>query len=749
VHPRKTLLAAACCAALSPSLCAEPDAGSDPVRALDALVVTATRTDEAAGDVAATVSVIDSEQVDRELARDIHDLVRYEPGVSVGNDVSRFGLSGFTIRGLGGNRVAIEVDGVPVSDAFAIGSFSSAMRDAVDVDMLKQVEIVRGPGSSLHGSDALAGVIGFVTKDPDDFVSADDAFYVRMKLGLHGIDDGEAASALVAAGGERWSTLALAGAKHGHERDNQGGNSNESSARTALNPQDYDDRSLLAKLLFHGAEGHRLQLTVDAQRSQTDTDVFSGRTTTASGPSVIRVLDLTAEDEFERDRLSLDYRYHGSTVLFDEARVLFFTQDSDTTQDTFEQRVTTAANGTQTAVERERRFTFAQGSDGIEATLRRDFAFGTSDHRLVYGFDWQRTDTTQLRNGLQRNLATGVESPTVSPDTFPVRDFPLSESTETGVFVQDRIRWMDGRFELLPGLRWDSIELDPTLDPIFAADNPGIVPVGVDYDEVSPRLGASWRLDPAWSLHAQWSEGFRAPPYSDVNVGFTNVQFGYTAIPNPELDPEYSEGLEVGVRARGDTGYAAFTLFRNEYDDFIESLVSLGVDPRSGLIVFQSQNIADVRIEGAEFRGSLDLSAWSGALEGWRVDTALSYAKGDDRSRDLPLDSVDPARAVIGVGYEASDGRWGGELIATAVRGKDRIDESIGPRFQPDGYVILDLLAHWRPFEALTFNAGVFNLLDKTYWNWPDVRSRAATDPVIDRYTSPGRNVGVNVIVEF
>lgn len=750
MFPRKTLLAAACCALFSPVVPAQTLADSaDDADALDTIVVTATRSEEAAGDVAATVSVIDAEQIDAQLARDLRDLVRYEPGISVGNDLNRFGLSGFTIRGLGGNRVAIEVDGIPISDAFAIGSFSSAVRDGVDVDILKQVEIVRGPGSSLYGSDALAGVVGFVTKDPDDFVSADDAFYGRIKLGLHEIDDGEAANALVAAGGERWATMAMAGAKRGHERDNRGENRTETSARTALNPQDYDDESLLGKLLFKGVDGHRFQLTVDAQRSEVDTDVFSGRTTTASGPSVIRVADLTAADRFDRDRISLDYTYEGSTALFDELHLLAYAQDSETTQDTFESRVTTAASGAQTAVERERRFDFDQAIDGIEATLRRDFALGGSEHRLVYGFDWQRTDTAQRRDGLQRNLATGVESPVVSPDTFPVRDFPLSETTESAIFVQDRIRWADGRFELLPGLRWDSIELDPTLDPIFAADNPGIVPVGVDYDEVSPRLGASWRFDSIWSLHAQWSEGFRAPPFSDVNVGFTNVQFGYTAIPNPDLKPEYSTGFELGLRARGEAGYAALTVFRNDYDDFIESLINVGIDPVSNLIVFQSQNIADVRIEGAEFRGSLDLSAWSDALQGWRFDTALSYAKGDDRTRDLPLDSIDPARAVAGLGYEASDARWGAELIATAVRRKSRIDASLGPRFEPDGYVLLDLLAHWRPFDAITINAGIFNLLDKTYWNWSDVRGRSATDATIDRYSSPGRNVGLNLIFEF
>ena len=60
--------------------------------------------------------------------QDWKDLFRYEPGVSVGANADRFGIGDIRVRGLGGNRVRIQVDGVPVPDAFAIGSYSSAGR---------------------------------------------------------------------------------------------------------------------------------------------------------------------------------------------------------------------------------------------------------------------------------------------------------------------------------------------------------------------------------------------------------------------------------------------------------------------------------------------------------------------------------------------------------------------------------------------------------------------------------------------
>ncbi|WP_163047492.1 TonB-dependent receptor domain-containing protein, partial [Acinetobacter nosocomialis] len=61
---------------------------------------------------------------------------------------------------------------------------------------------------------------------------------------------------------------------------------------------------------------------------------------------------------------------------------------------------------------------------------------------------------------------------TVLPDTFPVRDFPISKTTELGLYAQDEMRFADGRLSLVPGVRVDRYELKPEVDGIFAEDNP-------------------------------------------------------------------------------------------------------------------------------------------------------------------------------------------------------------------------------------------------------------------------------------
>lgn len=94
-------------------------AAEKPATKFDVITVTTTRSAQKLSDVPSTVSVQDERQIDQQNINTIQDLIRYEPGVSVSGGNGRFGLSGFTIRGIGGNRVLTQVDGVRVADGFA------------------------------------------------------------------------------------------------------------------------------------------------------------------------------------------------------------------------------------------------------------------------------------------------------------------------------------------------------------------------------------------------------------------------------------------------------------------------------------------------------------------------------------------------------------------------------------------------------------------------------------------------------
>ncbi len=738
-------IAAAMIASITASATADTNADSSAVE-LDRVSVSASKTRRPAADIAAPVTIIDDEEIDRILAESIADMVRYIPGVTVPFQGQRFGLAGFNIRGLGGNRVQVAVDGVRIPDGFAIGDFSNASRNFIDTESLKQVEIVRGPASSLFGSDALAGVVALTTKDPADWLAdADGDVAFRARAGYYSADDGWVGSGALAARGERLSGSLQWTERRGHELDNQGTVGGTGSTRTEPNPHEFTGRNLLAKLLLDEGTDHQWRLTLERNESDSETDVLTLVGTrdfsAAFGfPYVIQTDALRGDDASERQRISLDYELRNPGWA-DFASWKVYHQDASTRQDTFETR-NTIIFGEPDPVNRFRRAEFEQEILGTEAIANWTFDTGTLGHDLVAGFEIFETETAQLRTGFQTSLVDGSVSTVLGPDDFPVRDFPKSTTLEAGLYLEDRIA-IGERFKLIPSVRVDHYDLEPKLDSIFIDDNPGIEPADVDETSVTPRLGAIYRMTDRLNLFAQYAQGFRAPPYNDVNVGFTNFQFGYTAIPNPDLKPEESEGWEVGLRGGGNWGFFNVTAYRNDYEDFIESFVSLGVDPESGLLVFQSQNLTDVRIEGIEAAALWNLGTLADGLADFQLRAAAAYADGENRSSDLPLTSIEPLSGVVGLRWVPSTLPVDVELVATAAAGKD--DVASPDDFEAPGYLTLDLLAGWQIGDSTRLRLGLFNLTDRKYWAWSTVRGRSATDPGLERFTQPGFNAGVNL----
>ena len=735
---RPTLLTTAVWLALAGHARAETSADT-ATREFERIQVTATRSERAVADVPNTVSVIDREELDDRLVRDIKGLVRYEPGVTVTSSFGRFGLGGFRIRGLEGNRVRIQTDGIPVPDAFSIGSFSNANRNFVDLDTLKQVEIVRGPSSSLYGSDALGGVVSFITRDPSDYLDDGKDAYFGFRLGYDGSWNGLFGNATTAFGGEQWSGLVSVSHRQGQETENQGDVAGIGGTRTLPNPQERDGHSLLTKLVFAPSEGQRFRLTVEGNEDSADTDLLTQQgyqsLTRATHDRVI------ARDHQTRARVAFAHEWDDLSAGFaDSLDWQVYRQDSETTQYTREERTLPAPTLRDI---RERAFNFDQRTYGLQANFRK--AFGASvRHDLIYGLDIARTETRQKRYGLRTFPLTGVSTPVMSPDTFPVRDFPISRTKTAALYVQDEIGFADGTFRLVPGLRVDHYRLDPRHDAIFDTDNPGLALADIRETAVSPKLGMVWRFAPAWSLFGGYAHGFRSPPYNDVNIGFTNVQFRYTAIANPDLKPETSDGVELGVRYAGKAAYASLSGYYNRYDDFIESMRFIGYND-DGLMVYQSQNISEAQIHGVEFKAGLDIGALSDAWDGWSLRVAAAWSRGEDRSADTPLDSVDPLTATLGLAYDAPS--WGAELAGRFVDRRRRVSDPAYYR-QP-GYGVLDLYAHWNFAPGARFNVGVFNLGDHTYIEAGDIALVLDTSTTLARYTAPGRSLSASLAVSW
>ena len=701
------------------------------------IVVTATRIPLQIADAPATVTVIDDEQIADELATDIKDLVRYEPGVSVRRAPARFGAAlgatgrarneDFIIRGIGGNRVLIQVDGIRSPQGFSFGAQDAGRGGYTDVSLVKSVEILRGPASALYGSDGLAGAISFTTSDPVDLVEAGSRFGGFVRASYSSADEEFTETAALAGIFGDVSAMLSYTRRDFQELENRGEIGGLGSSRTLPNPQDGTSDAFLGKLLWDTG-AHRVRLTGEYLETEVATDILSGQ-----GPAFLFgpfpswiVDDLTALDTTERGRVSLDWTYAGEGVI-DYAHAAAYYQYGQDVQFTDEDR---SPVGATPRPDRERLNTFENEVYGASAEARSVFGNDAFRTTLAFGGDisWTR----------QEGLRDGTEPP--FGEVFPTRAFPATDFMLGGLFLASEFTFFDGALTVFPALRYDFYDLDPTDDPLL----PDFAGSAQSDDRLSPKLGVTVKLADDVLLYANYAQGFRAPTPYQVNNFFENLAYGYTSLPNPDLGPETSESWEGGIKFSTEAVSLQLAAFTADYDDFISQQVVGGSFTPMDPAQYQFVNYDAVAIDGVEAKANFRMG------NGFYSRFAIAYADGDILSpgqAPAPLDTIDPLNLVLGVGYREPQGRFGGALIATHHARKP-LDETDGG-YRPDAFTILDATAFFAVTDALKLRAGIFNIFDEKYAYWQDVRGLSATSTTTDAYTRPGRNASVSLSFQF
>ncbi|MEN5168356.1 TonB-dependent hemoglobin/transferrin/lactoferrin family receptor [Brevundimonas pondensis] len=704
------------------------------------ITVVGTRTQRRVDDVPASVSVITADTIENNLVTDIKDLIRFEPGVSVPTSPARFsaalsgagrdGNSGFTIRGMGGNRVLIIQDGVRVPDGFAFGAQSVGRGGYNDLDLIKSVEILRGPASALYGSDGIAGAVSFTSKAPSDFINSGESFGARGRIGYNSSDDSWTEGLALAGRTGSLSGLLAYTRRDAHETENMAETGGTGSARTQPNPQEFASNAILGKLVWDANANHSVRLTYDHFDQEMDGEALSSYSAS--------VIGLTAHDETQRDRVSLDWRFNDVFGL-DDGSISAYWQDATTRQFTYEDRTP--------AVDRTRDVTFDNNVWGLAAQGSKTFGGPSVKHRVTIGGDWSRTSQEGIRGG------------TVPPmgEVFPVRPFPKTEYDLAGLFVQDEIELMGGRLSIIPALRYDWYELTPKPDALYP-----VTAEGQSDSHLSPKVGVIFWADDHFGVFANYAQGFKAPSPMQVNNFFENPLFGYESIPNPNLTPETSESIEGGFRFRNLDAFGgnlslSTTAFHTDYDDFINQIVVRGTGvPGSDPLIYQYVNLSKVKIWGLEARGDI---RWDNGVS---TIVAASFADGEqetDGERGA-LTSIDPIKVVAGLNYAAPSGVWGGGATITWSDDKSNHDCGGGLCWPGEAFAILDLTAFWNVTEKATLRAGVFNVFDEKYAWWSDVRGLSMRanpadigNPLppasLDAFTQPGRNFGVSLNVRY
>lgn len=713
--------------------------------ALDQITITATRSEKQALDVPGTVTVISRQELDERMIRDTQDLVRYEPGVSVNRITSGtdpFGnYGGFTIRGVGGNRVQMQVDGARVIERITDGN-----RDFVDLPFLKGVEIVRGPGSVLWGADALGGIVAYRTLDPQDLLKGKDKPYaVRLNAGYDSFDRSFVKTGI---GAFKFTPNleAIFGVSQKTAQEAKLGRARADGGRwgcpvpsqrflpcNRLNPLDTTVWNTFGKLVFQPNSDHTIKLTGEYYDNDSTVNQLYNYNVVSSG---IRNGPNIRDQQKTRQRYAVEHEWNVGASFLDSLRW----QASFSPQER-----TFITNNLQTLANGQQRLTrglldYSEKFSQLDIQPKSSFGLGSSFHRLTYGFQGDVTRTDYERRDDVRNLATGVTTTAIAGGF----NFANSTTTRYDFYLQDEIELLGGRWTITPGLRYANYNIDPRPGPGYVFVR-GKEPRELDSHRLIPQIGTIFKLDETYSVYARYAEGFKMPTAQQL---YTSLPFGtQNLIPNPDLKPEQVRSYEAGFRGRFADGWFSIGAFHANYKDFIQELFEV-----PGTTDITSRNLARVQISGIE------ASAEWRFHERWLANFAFSYQYGKQRVvQGAPVTpyNVSPLKAVTGLKYQMPEYGLEAEVIGTFAAGATRA--STPAIFKPGGYSVFDAYLNWKPASFITLRAGVENIFDRryfadlvspTYNKVPDTPAVAGTNP-LELQTAPGRTFKIAATAEF
>lgn len=637
---------------------------------LDKILVIS-RTGDTAIESLASASHVDQEQLDRRMATTPNEMLLGVPGVAVQADARRVSSS-INIRGLQDfGRVAVIVDGARQN--FQRSDHGTQSTFYVDPELIKSVDVIRGPTANTYGSGAIGGVVFFDTKDAVDFLRP----------------------------GETW-----AGSVTGRYESNGKGWTASASGAYKFN----DDLDVLGNIVY---------------RDYGDYKNGSGDTVAGTGFDVLSGLLKTTIRPSENSELKLGWV--GSSDGWTETSGGVPANDVDLKSNTFTARynitddakswldlhINASYNKTNldlTTLVPQNRFdpstglpvllpvgstsTFDVGTAGVDIWNTSRFETAGVAHELTYGGDWVGDD-----------VETGG---TAGGDSFYT---PSGKRSVSGAYIQDKLTW--DWLEVIAGLRYDNYSLEDSTHETSGDRLSPRITVGVTPFESASLAGLQF--------YGTYAEGYRSPSLTETLIsGNHPAGVTFPFLPNPNLRPETGKTTEFGVNYKlndlieaGDAFRLKAGYFHNDVDDYIEGVTLSAFDPTSGCpfgpgipICFQYQNVAQAKINGFELESVYD-AAWGYA--GLSASIINGHTISDEGERaDLATIPSSQVTGQLGFRFLQDKLTVGGEV---QYNGK--------PKGNPvaKDYTLVNAFASYQATDNLKVDFRADNLFDVKYTN--------------------------------
>jgi outer membrane cobalamin receptor len=634
----------------------------------ETVVVTATRSERRLNDLPVSVTVLSEKDIEEAPALVADDLLRTVPGVQMPFSTSAntfFGAETFSMRGVGGTRALVLLDGIPIHEPY----YGTVLWQTVPLDMVRQIEVVRGANSSLFGNFAVGGTVHLLTHPVDRDDLRVDASYGTSATQRQSITVDHAFGENV-------------GLRFGHYRFNTNG---------------------VLRIVTPGVVDVPAWNDSDLTTVRGDMQL-SDRTNGFVKASIART-DLSAgtagsSTDFESIDLATSLHHTVGTRGVFSATV-------------FRKNETLGIVTTTVAANRATEFPSSLSDIPVNDTgaSLEWLGSGTGKFALVsLGVDVRQTTADEERQALNRN---GV---------LTQHDLVSGEQKFAGVFGQ--VSWRPStRLEILASARVDHF--------VNRGENTIVGGATTDYPsatltQLDPRVSFRFAMTNQSALRGAVYRAFKAPTLRDL---YRNAQTPTAnAIANPNLGPETLVGADLGFEWVTSRIRTEINLYRNDIDDLL-TRVRISTTPATS----QTQNVGTARSQGIEAMADVTLTRhWSLHAGYTYADAKILENAGDPTLEGKRIENVVPHFGTLGVRYRGDSGTslglryrilsqaWGEAVNLAIVPAHRVLDVTasyplragielyfIGENVLDEQYVYIINTTNFRPAQTRTISGGL------------------------------------------
>jgi hemoglobin/transferrin/lactoferrin receptor protein len=655
---------------------AEAPAAAPPAKRLPEVVVTASRMAEPGFDAPYSLDIITEDKIRDESYRTPTDVLRDVPGIMP--QKTSLGQGSPYIRGFTGYHNVYLIDGIRLNNS-TFRSGPNQYWNTIDPLSISRIEVVKGPGSVLYGSDAVGGVLNAITKGPQGY---GDGFHSGGSLSyrLSSAERSETGRAEVYATWGRQLGLYLGGSLKDFG-DLQGGHSVGRQPGTGYDEGDFDFKAeYFLNPNTRLVVSHQSVRQFDVPRTHKTADGITWDGLTAG--TDLR-LDLTQR----RDLTYVQFHAENLKDWMDAVHISLSWQQQDETQ----RRVTSKHVFSRQGVE--------VGTLGASVQLESPTPIG----RLVYGVDYYRDAVNSF------STTSTIQGP-VGDDA----DYSL-----LGVFLQDTIP-LSEKFDLTLGGRYEHARAraDSVLNPATS----GVMQVAGEWNSVVGSARGVYHVDKEghWNVFGGVSQAFRAPNLSDL-TRFDIARTKEIETPSPNLKPEHFLSYEAGVKAE----YKDFALQAAYFYIVIEDMI---VRQPTGVVIGGNNEVTKRNAGNGFVHGVEVATSWRFHPE-WTAFGAMTWMDG--RIEDFPtaapvkqrepLSRLMPTTTQVGLRWDHPDKKVWAEVTGTFAHKQDLLpaddvrDTSRIPPGGTPGYNVLSVRTGYQVTKNVDVTFAIENVTNADY----------------------------------